>query len=342
MGKTASPDTTRRRALVCGVGGQDGAYLAQLLLSKGYEVVGSSRDANMLNRDGLRSLGIEDKVRVVSMASNDFRSVLQTLTRTAADEVYNLAGQTSVGLSFEQPVEAIESIAIGTLNLLEAMRFTGRPIRFYNAGSSECFGDTGTQAASENTPFRPRSPYAVAKVCAHNLIANYREAYQMFACTGILFNHESPLRPGRFVTQKIVQTAARIAAGSNETLQLGNLAVHRDWGWAPEYVQAMWLMLQANEPRDYVIATGKTVSLEYFVEKVFDHFGLNWRTHVKTDAALLRPSDIAYGAADPALAATELGWRASYDVHHVIHEMCEHAARQLVNGANAGLCITKS
>lgn len=342
MGKTASPDTTRRRALVCGVGGQDGAYLAQLLLSKGYEVVGSSRDATMLNRDGLRSLGIEDKVRVVSMASNDFRSVLQTLTRTAADEVYNLAGQTSVGLSFEQPVEAIESIAIGTLNLLEAMRFTGRPIRFYNAGSSECFGDTGTQAASENTPFRPRSPYAVAKVCAHNLIANYREAYQMFACTGILFNHESPLRPGRFVTQKIVQTAARIAAGSSEILQLGNLAVHRDWGWAPEYVQAMWLMLQANEPRDYVIATGKTVSLEYFVEKVFDHFGLNWRTHVKTDAALLRPSDIAYGAADPALAATELGWRAQHDVHHVIREMCEHAARQLVNGANAGLCITKS
>ncbi len=321
--------TSSRRALICGVGGQDGAYLAQLLLSKGYEVVGTSRDANMINRDGLRSLGIEDKVRVVSMAGNDFRSVLQTLTRTAADEVYNLAGQTSVGLSFEQPVEAIESISIGTLNLLEAMRFTGRPIRFYNAGSSECFGDTGTQLASENTPFRPRSPYAVAKVCAHNLVANYRESYAMFACSGILFNHESPLRPGRFVTQKIVQAAARIAAGSGETLQLGNLAIHRDWGWAPEYVQAMWLMLQGDAPRDYVIATGKTVSLEYFVGKVFAHFGRDWRAHVRTDSSLLRPSDIAYGAADPTLAASELGWSARHTVDDVIREMCEHAARQI-------------
>ena len=329
MDNHPSAATSSRRALICGVGGQDGAYLAQLLLSKGYEVVGTSRDANMINRDGLRSLGIEDKVRVVSMAGNDFRSVLQTLTRTAADEVYNLAGQTSVGLSFEQPVEAIESISIGTLNLLEAMRFTGRPIRFYNAGSSECFGDTGTQRASENTPFRPRSPYAVAKVCAHNLVANYRESYAMFACSGILFNHESPLRPGRFVTQKIVQAAARIAAGSGEILQLGNLAIHRDWGWAPEYVQAMWLMLQGDGPRDYVIATGKTVSLEYFVDKVFAHFGLDWRAHVKTDASLLRPSDIAYGAADPALASSELGWSARYDVHKVISEMCAHAARRL-------------
>lgn len=318
--------TSGRRALVCGIGGQDGAYLAQLLLSKGYEVVGSSRDANMLQRDGLRWLGIEDKVRIVSMAGNDFRSVLQTLARTAPDEVYNLAGQTSVGLSFEQPVEAIESISIGTLNLLEAMRFTGRAIRFYNAGSSECFGDTGSQPANEMTPFRPRSPYAVAKVCAHNLVANYRESYGMFVCTGILFNHESPLRPGRFVTQKIVQAAARIAAGSNETLQLGNLAIHRDWGWAPEYVQAMWLMLQGEQPRDYVIATGKTVSLEYFVQKTFDHFGLDWRAHVKTDASLLRPSDIAYGAANPSLGASELGWKAQYGVQEVITAMCEGAS----------------
>ena len=315
-----------RRALVCGVGGQDGAYLAQLLLSKGYEVVGTSRDATMINRAGLRSLGIEDKVRIVSMASNDFRSVLQTLARSAADEVYNLAGQTSVGLSFEQPVEAIESISIGTLNLLEAMRFTGRSIRFYNAGSSECFGDTGAQPASEDTPFRPRSPYAVAKVCAHNLVANYRESYGMFACSGILFNHESPLRPQRFVTQKIVQAASRIAAGSDETLQLGNLAIHRDWGWAPEYVQAMWLMLQGEQPRDYVIATGKTVSLETFVEKAFAHFSLDWRAHVKTDATLLRPSDIAYGAADASLAATKLGWKAEYGVLEVITAMCEGAS----------------
>ena len=315
-----------RRALVCGIGGQDGAYLAEWLLSRGYEVVGTSRDANMINRDGLRALGIEQRVRIVSMAVNDFRSVLQTLTKAGADEVYNLAGQTSVGLSFEQPVEAIESISIGTLNLLEAMRFVGRPTRFYNAGSSECFGDTGAQPASEATPFRPRSPYAVAKVCAHNLVANYRESYHMFACTGILFNHESPLRPGRFVTQKIVQAAARIAAGSGEVLQLGNLAIHRDWGWAPEYVRAMWMMLQRDQPSDYVIATGRTVSLEYFVNKAFAHFGLDWRAHVKTDATLLRPSDIAYGAANPSLAASELGWKAQHGVLEVIPAMCEGAS----------------
>jgi GDPmannose 4,6-dehydratase len=263
------------------------------------------------------------------MANNDFRSVLQTLSRTQPDEVYNLAGQTSVGLSFEQPVEAIESIATGTLNLLEALRFVDRPIRLYSAGSSECFGDTGTQTANENTPFRPRSPYAVAKVCAHNLVANYREAYQMFACTGILFNHESPLRPERFVTQKIIQSASRIAAGSKESLQLGNLGIHRDWGWAPEYVQAMWLMLQGDHPHDYVIATGRTVSLEYFVEKSFAYFGLDWRAHAQTDAKLLRPSDIAYGAADPSLAASRLKWKAVYDVDDVIQSMCQDASETL-------------
>lgn len=323
IGPTAVP--AGRRALICGLGGQDGAYLAEWLLSKGYEVVGTSRDANMMNRDGLRALGIDNRVRVVSMAGNDFRSVLQTLSRVEPDEVYNLAGQTSVGLSFEQPVEAIESIATSTLNLLEALRFTGRPIRFYNAGSSECFGDTGSQRANEDTPFRPRSPYAVAKVCAHNLVANYREAYGLFACTGILFNHESPLRPARFVTQKIIQSACRIAADSGETLQLGNLDIHRDWGWAPDYVRAMWLMLQADEPHDFVIATGRTVSLAYFVEKAFGYFGLDWRAHVRTDASLLRPSDIERGAADASRAAQQLGWTARYSVDDVIQAMCRAA-----------------
>ena len=315
-----------RRALICGVGGQDGPYLAQLLLSKGYEVVGTSRDANMLNRNGLRTLGVEHRLRVVSMAGNDFRSVIQTLARVQPDEVYNLAGQTSVGLSFEQPVEAIESIATGTLNMLEAIRFSERPTRFYNAGSSECFGDTSGRVATEETPFRPRSPYAVAKVCAHNLVANYRDSYQMFACTGILFNHESPLRPTRFVTQKIVHGAHRIASNRDEKLQLGNLNIHRDWGWAPDYVRAMWLTLQQDRPQDYLIATGKTVSLEYFVEKAFAYFGLDWRDHVQTDAGLLRPSDIEYGAGDPSLAARHLGWKAELMVDDVIQEMCRVAA----------------
>jgi GDPmannose 4,6-dehydratase len=318
---------TKQRALICGVGGQDGAYLAQLLLGKGYEVVGSSRDATSMNRDGLRALGIEAQVRLVSMAPNDFRSVLQTVARIAPDEIYNLAGQTSVGLSFEQPVETIESIAIGTLNLLEAIRFTDRPISLYNAGSSECFGDTGDTPADESTPFHPRSPYAVAKVCAHNLVVNYRDAYGMKACTGILFNHESPLRAERFVTQKIVRAACRIAQGSEERLRLGNLDIHRDWGWAPEYVEVMWLMLQQDEPRDFVIATGRSASLEYFVKQAFICMGLDWRDHTDHDASLLRPSDIRYGAANPSNAAFRLGWKARKDVDDVIAEMCSAARR---------------
>ena len=316
------PSPPLRRALICGVSGQDGAYLARLLLDKGYEVTGTSRDATAANLSGLEALGIRPQVRVVSMAPNDFRSVVQTITRCAPDEVYNLAGQSSVGLSFEQPVEAIESIALGTLNLLEAIRFVDRPVRFYNAGSSECFGDTGTARASEATAFHPRSPYAVAKACAHNLVANYREAYKMHACSGILFNHESPLRPERFVTQKIVRAASRIAAGSAEKLSLGNLDIHRDWGWAPEYVDAMWRMLQQEAPTDLVIATGRSVPLEYFVSVAFGFFKLDWRQHVRQDRSLLRPSDIKYGAADPALAAQRLGWKATMDVDRVVGEMC--------------------
>ncbi len=317
--------TEAKRALILGVGGQDAAYLARVLLSKGYTVVGTSRDATLANRVGLRTLGIEGAVQIVSMAPTDFRSVLQTLRRHQPDEIYHLAGQTSVGLSFEQPVETIESIAIGTLNVLEAIRFEERPIRLYHAGSSECFGDTGDVPATEATPFRPRSPYAVAKACAHNLVSNYREAYRMHACTGILFNHESPLRPDRFVTQKIVRAAARIAADSTETLRLGNLDIHRDWGWAPEYVEVMWQMLQDPQPEDLVIATGRTVSLQYFVERAFANFGLDWKKHVSSDESLLRPSDIRYGAGNPSRAREKLGWHFTRDVDGVIDALCASA-----------------
>ncbi len=227
------------KALICGISGQDGAYLAQLLLSKGYSVCGTSRDAQISSFQNLMGLGIREQVKLESMALTDFRSVLQILTKIDPDEVYNLAGQSSVGLSFEQPVETLESVATGTLNLLEAIRFLGKPIKLYNAGSSECFGDLGEDTADETTPFRPRSPYGVAKATAFWQVANYREAYGLFACSGILFNHESPLRPERFVTQKIVSTACRIAAGSLEKLFLGNMSIQRDWGWAPEYVEAM-------------------------------------------------------------------------------------------------------
>lgn len=309
------------KALICGISGQDGAYLAQLLLDKGYQVTGTSRDAQITPFANLLRLGIRDRIGLTSMVLTDFRSVLQTLARTEPDEVYNLAGQSSVGLSFEQPVETLESIATGTLNLLEAIRFLGRPIRLYNAGSSECFGDTGGQPADETTAFRPRSPYAVAKATAHWQVANYREAYGLFACTGILFNHESPLRPERFVTRKIIAAAGRIARGSNEKLRLGNLAIHRDWGWAPEYVEAMWRLLQREQPEDYVIATGVTHSLAEFVAAAFEAQGLDWRDHVEQDPSLLRPADIRYNAGNPAKANALLGWHAQHHMPEVVHLM---------------------
>jgi GDPmannose 4,6-dehydratase len=316
-----------KTALICGVSGQDGAYLAQLLLGQGYTVFGTSRDAQASSFGNLDRLGIRDRLTLVSMAPTDFRSVLQVLRRVEPDEVYNLAGQSSVGLSFEQPVETLESIATATLNLLEAIRFLGQPMRFYNAGSSECFGNTYGEPAEETTPFRPRSPYGVAKATAFWEVANYREAYGLFACSGILFNHESPLRPQRFVTQKIVKTACRIAAGSVETLYLGNIAIARDWGWAPEYVEAMWRMLQQDSPDDYVIATGVSYPLEQFVETVFATLGLDWRDHVETDDRLLRPSEIMKGQGNPLKAQQQLGWRAACTMPEVARRMVE-AERQ--------------
>ncbi len=308
-------------AMICGVSGQDGAYLARLLIEKGYRVVGTSRDAQAASFRNLQQLGIKEQVIVESMILTDFRSTLQTLAKVAPDEIYNLAGQSSVGLSFDQPVETLESIATGTLNLLEAIRFLSRPIRLYNAGSSECFGDTTGGAADEQTAFRPRSPYAVAKAAAFWEVANYREAYGLFACSGILFNHESPLRPERFVTRKIIAAAARIAAGSREKLSLGNLDIHRDWGWAPEFVDAMWRILQQDRPEDYVIATGTTHSLEDFVAMAFAQQGLDWREHVQCDPKLLRPTDIRYNAGNPRKALDDLGWQATVTLPEIIRRM---------------------
>ena len=254
-----------KKALICGVSGQDGTYLAKLLLEKGYEVWGTSRDAQVASFGNLDVIGVKDQVHLLSMAPNDFRSVLTVLTRANPDEIYYLAGQSSVGLSFEQPAETLESITLGTLNLLEGIRFLNKSIKFYHAGSSECFGDNGSFASNEKTPFQPRSPYGVAKSSAHWLVANYREAYGLYACNGILFNHESPLRPERFVTKKIISAACRIAQGSKEKLTLGRLDIVRDWGWAPEYVDAMWRMMQQDTADDYIIATGEANSLQDFV-----------------------------------------------------------------------------
>jgi GDPmannose 4,6-dehydratase len=232
-----------------------------------------------------------------------------------------------VGLSFQLPVETLESIATGTLNLLEAIRFTKAAIKFYNAGSSECFGDIGDVAADENTPFRPRSPYAVAKSTAFWQVANYREAYGIFACSGILFNHESPLRPKRFVTQKIIDGVCKIAQGKEKYLYLGNTSISRDWGWAPEYVEAMYLMLQQDQPDDYVIATGKSYKLEEFVAEAFKCVSLNWQDHLVTDQSLLRPTDLAISKANPRKAREKLGWEAKYKMPDIVKMMIE--SRQL-------------
>jgi GDPmannose 4,6-dehydratase len=315
-----------RRALICGIGGQDGSYLAALLLTKGYEVWGTSRDAQTAPLDNHRQLAIAGQVNLLSMAPNDFRSVFLAVERSNPDEIYYLSGQSSVGLSFEQPAETLESIVTGVLNMLEAVRLRGGQIRFYNAGSSECFGDTGDLAATEDTPFHPRSPYAVAKASAHWLVSNYREAYGLYCCTGILFNHESPLRPPRFVTRKIVMGAARIAAGSGDKLLLGNLAIARDWGWAPEYVDAMHRMLTNQTPQDFVIATGQTTRLEDFVAEAFAFHGLDWHDHVAISAEFARPSDIGTSRADPSRAADRLGWRAQTHMRDVVRKMCEAEA----------------
>jgi GDPmannose 4,6-dehydratase len=315
-------DYVGRTAVICGIGGQDGAYLASHLLSLGYSVVGTSRDAHG-RFEGLTTLGIRDHVSLVSMSLVDFRSTFQALKKAEPDEIYNLAGQSSVGLSFDQPVETFESIVVGTINLLEAIRLLGRPVRLYNAGSSEMFGNAGEEPASEDTVLRPRSPYGIAKATSFWQIAQYREAYGIAAATGILFNHESPLRPERFVTQKIVASACRIARGEEETLRLGDLSVHRDWGWAPEYVVAMHGMLQLDSLEDFVIATGLTTSLEDFVAAAFASVGLDWRRHVIRDPRLVRPSEIACGRADTRRATERLGWTASHMMPDVVRMMVE-------------------
>lgn len=312
-----------KKALICGISGQDGAYLAKFLLEKGYEVYGGSRDSQMSTFNNLGILGIKNDINLVSVNLIDFRSILQSIIKIKPDEIYNLAGQSSVSLSFEQPVETLESISIGTLNILESIRFSNSDTKFYNAGSSECFGDTKDNAADENTLFQPRSPYAIAKSTAFWLVSNYRESYKINASTGILFNHDSPLRPDRFVTKKIISTACKISKNKNIKLKLGNIDIERDWGWAPEYVEAMWLMLQNEIPEDYVIATGESNSLMDFIITSFEYLNLNYADHVISDNNLLRPSDFKTGRANPAKAEIKLGWKAKSMMKDVIEKMID-------------------
>lgn len=310
-----------KTALICGISGQDGSFLARFLLEKGYNVWGTSRDAQGSNFPNLIRLGVKERINYLSLVPEDFRSVLVCLRKSNPDEVYYLAGQSSVGLSFEQPAETIQSIALGMLNVLEACKMMDKEIRIYHAGSSECFGDTFGKPASETTPFHPVSPYAVAKASAFWLVDNYRNAYNLFACTGILFNHESHLRPIRFVTQKIISSAKRIAAGSDEKLVLGRLDISRDWGWAPEYVEAMWLMLQQPRPEDFVIATGQTNTLQSFVAEAFGQLGLNWEVYIEQNQEFMRPTDLLLSVGNPEKAELQMGWKAKSKMEDVIRLM---------------------
>jgi GDPmannose 4,6-dehydratase len=306
-------------ALILGASGQDGTYLAELLVRRGLDVHGTSRDKEVSGYAGLRRLGIYDRVTLHSVVLSDFRSVVTVLNDVRPALIFNLAAQSSVGLSFEQPVETIDSIMHGTINVMEAMRFLALDAKFYNAASSECFGNTTKeQPADETTMFSPRSPYAVGKAASFWAVANYREAYGLFVCNGLLFNHESPLRPARYVTQKIVRGAVDIVAGRTGTLELGMLHIARDWGWASEYVDAMARMLDRETPEDFVIATGKTHALEDFVAAAFACVGRNWRDHVIDNPALHRPTDILYSGGNPSKAARLLGWKAEKKMVDVV------------------------
>jgi GDPmannose 4,6-dehydratase len=302
-----------KRALITGVTGQDGSYLAEFLLQKGYEVHGLKRRSSSFNTDRLDGIYTDlhehgSRFRLHFGDVADAGSLWKLLHDIHPDEVYNLAAQSHVRVSFDVPEYTADVTANGALRLLEAIRETGVQCRFYQASSSEMFGST-PPPQNEETRFHPRSPYACAKLFAHNITVNYRESYGMFACCGILFNHESPRRGETFVTRKIARAAAHIKYGLQRKLYMGNLEARRDWGYAPEYVEAMWLMLQQDEPRDYVIGTGETHTVREFIEAAFARVGLDWREFVELDPRYLRPAEVEALQADPSRARAGLGWR---------------------------------
>ncbi|MER3467457.1 MAG: GDP-mannose 4,6-dehydratase [Thermoflexus sp.] len=312
----------RKRALITGITGQDGSYLAEFLLEKGYEVIGMVRRTSTVNFERIRH--IQDRITLVQGDLLDQSSLIDILREYRPQEVYNLAAQSFVPTSFKQPVLTGEFTALGVTRLLEAIRLVDpTTIRFYQASSSEMFGKVREVPQNENTPFHPRSPYGVAKVYAHWITVNYRESYGMFAVSGICFNLESPRRGLEFVTRKITYTAARIKLGLAHELRLGNLEARRDWGYAPDYVRAMWLMLQQDEPEDYVIATGETHSVREFVELAFDYLGLDWRKYVVVDPALYRPADVDLLVGDATKARTKLGWAPSVTFEQLVKIMVD-------------------
>ena len=322
-----------RRALITGITGQDGSYLAELLLSKGYEVHGLIRRSSSFSTGRIDHLYRDPHKPDVPLHLYygdlaDSSSLINSLNRIKPDEVYNLGAQSHVKVSFEMPEFTADTTGMGTLRLLEAIRHADWPIRYYQAGSSEMFGKVAESPQSEATPFYPRSPYAVSKVFAHWMTIQYREAYGVFAANGILFNHESPRRGGTFVTKKVTRGIASILAGTEKKIYLGNLDARRDWGYAPEYVEAMWLMLQQPEPDDYVIATGEMHSVRDFVELAFALVGRDWREFVEIDSRYFRPTEVDELRGDSSKAHEQLGWRARTDLPTLVRLMVEADLRE--------------
>ena len=295
-----------KQALITGITGQDGSYLAEFLLAKDYKVFGLERRLSFKNRKNVEHLG--DKLIFLSGDLLDHNSLIQIIQDVKLDEIYNLAAQSFVGASWNQPVYTGNVTGLGVVRMLAAIKAVNPKIKFYQASSSEMFGETDICPQNEDTPFHPRSPYGAAKLYGHWITVNYRESYDMFAVSGILFNHESPRRGLEFVTRKIVNAAVKIKLGLANELKLGNLEARRDWGFAGDYVEAMWLMLQQSKPADYVIATGENHSVKEFIESTFNYLGLDWEKYVKQDKAFVRPADINLLVGDYSKAKKELGW----------------------------------
>jgi GDPmannose 4,6-dehydratase len=312
----------KKTALITGITGQDGAYLAEFLITKGYRVIGTYRRTSTLDIWRLRYLKIEKNIILECMDLEDVSSQIRLLQKYMPDEIYNLAAQSFVGVSFEQPILTGKVTGLGVANLLEAVRIVNPKARFYQASTSELYGKVQSIPQTENTPFYPRSPYAIAKLYGHWMTVNYRESYGIFACAGILFNHESPIRGLEFVTRKITDAVAKIKVGKVDKLVLGNLASKRDWGYAREYVEAMWLMLQRNDPEDFVISTGNSHSVKEFAELAFSSAGIkDMDEYVVSDSSLFRPSEVEILLGDPTNAKTKLGWESRTDLEKLVNIM---------------------
>jgi GDPmannose 4,6-dehydratase len=324
---------SKKRALITGITGQDGSYLAEFLLAQGYDVIGMVRRTSTVTFDRIQH--IQDDLELVQGDLLDQSSMIELLREYKVSEVYNLAAQSFVPTSWKQPVLTGEFTALGVTRILEAIRNVNPEIRFYQASSSEMFGKVQQVPQTEKTPFWPRSPYGVAKVYGHWITVNYRESYNLFACSGILFNHESPRRGYEFVTRKISHTVAKIKLGQAQELRLGNLEAERDWGFAGDYVRAMWLMLQHDQPDDYVVATGATHSVREFCEIAFSHVGLNWQDFVVQDLAFMRPAEVDQLIGDPAKAKAKLNWAPEVPFKQLAQMMVEADLEELKQAGGA-------